>query len=62
MKAKTAFPVRIRLPGLKQNLGLGEVVKKMTTAVGVRPCSACERRADVLNQRVVFTPTRGGNR
>jgi hypothetical protein len=29
--------------------GLGDVVKSMTTAVGIKPCSGCQQRADALN-------------
>ena len=49
---------------LQQDIGLGDVVKKVTGAVGIKPCAPCLRRAEWLNQRVVFTshhdrPTRG---
>jgi hypothetical protein len=40
------------------SVGLGDVVKRVTTAVGFRPCSACQKRAEVLNRMVQFTTTR----
>lgn len=55
-----AKPYQVRLPGFVTNepLGLGEVVKRATSGVGLRPCTDCERRAAALNRRVVFTPWR----
>ncbi len=51
-------PHRVRLPGFmppdEEELGLGEVIKRATAAVGIRPCSGCQRRAQALDRRVVF--------
>lgn len=30
--------------------GLGDTLTKITTAVGIRPCGGCKRRADWLNK------------
>ena len=48
---------RIRLPGFvgDEEIGLGDVVKRMTYAAGIRPCGGCEKRAAALNRRVIFT-------
>jgi hypothetical protein len=48
---------RIRLPGFvrDEEIGLGDVVKRMTYAAGFRPCGGCGKRAAALNRRVVFT-------
>jgi hypothetical protein len=52
-------PHRVRLPGFlvpeADDIGLGDVIKRATTAVGIRPCSGCEQRAQTLNRRVLFT-------
>jgi hypothetical protein len=50
------------LPGFvtDEDVGLGDVVKRMTYAVGVRPCGGCEQRAAALNKWVVFSGRRGG--
>jgi hypothetical protein len=48
-------PIRVPIPGLRNTVGLGQVVKKLTTAVGVSPCAGCQRRASALDRRVVFT-------
>jgi len=53
---------RIKLPGLmvRGEIGLGDVIKRMTTALGIKPCAGCERRATVLNRWMVFFSTREG--
>ena len=50
-------PYRVRLPGFisDDEIGLGDVVKRATYAMGIRPCGGCERRAATLNRWVVFT-------
>ena len=51
-------PHPVRLPGFmmpdEEEVGLGEVIKRATAAVGIRPCSGCQQRAQALNRRVVF--------
>jgi hypothetical protein len=51
-------PFEVRVPGFvtDEEIGLGDVIKRATAAVGVRPCGGCGRRAAALNQRVVFAP------
>jgi hypothetical protein len=48
---------RVRLPGFitETEIGLGDAIKRATSAVGIRPCTGCERRAAALNRRIVFT-------
>jgi hypothetical protein len=48
---------RVRLPSFvrDEEIGLGDVVKRMTYAAGIRPCGGCEKRAAALNRRVIFT-------
>jgi hypothetical protein len=50
-------PFRVRLPGFvrDEEIGLGDVVKRMTYAAGIRPCGGCEKRAAALNRRMIFT-------
>jgi hypothetical protein len=52
-------PRRIRLPGfvLDHDIGLGDVIKKGTSYLGIKPCRGCEARGARLNRRVVFTRT-----
>ena len=50
-------PYRVRLPGFinDQEIGLGDVIKRATYAIGVKPCGGCERRAKALNRLMVFS-------
>lgn len=50
-------PYRVRLPGFvrDEDIGLGDAIKRVTYAFGIRPCGGCERRAAALNRWFVFT-------
>jgi hypothetical protein len=50
-------PYRVRLPGFisDDEIGLGDVVKRMSYTMGIKSCGGCERRAAALNRWVVFT-------
>jgi hypothetical protein len=50
-------PHRARLPGflIEEEIGLGDVIKRTTYAIGIQPCSGCEKRAEALNQWMHFT-------
>lgn len=50
-------PYRIRLPGFVSDeaVGLGDVIKRATYAMGIKPCGGCERRAAALNRWMAFT-------
>jgi hypothetical protein len=50
-------PYRVRLPRFicDQEIGLGDVIKRATYAIGVKPCGGCEHRAKVLNRWMVFS-------
>jgi hypothetical protein len=52
---------RVRLPGFirSEEVGLGDVIKRATSAVGIKPCGGCEERARRLNSWMVFTPREG---
>ena len=56
-------PHRLRLPGFITNeeIGLGDVIKRVTSAGGIRPCGGCEHRAATLNRWLIFSPA-GGQR
>ena len=53
-------PHRVRLPGFitDEDVGLGEIIKRATSLVGIQPCGGCAERAAVLNRWVVFTGRR----
>lgn len=50
-------PYRVRLPGFvnDKDVGLGDIITKSTSALGIRPCGDCDRRAAALNSWIVFT-------
>lgn len=50
-------PYRVRLPGflVEEDVGLGDVIKRVTYAMGINPCSNCEKRATALNRWMHFT-------
>jgi len=47
----------VRLPGFisDEGIGLGDVVKRVTSTFGIKPCGGCERRAAALNRWFAFT-------
>jgi len=42
------------------SLGLGDAIKRGTAAVGIKPCKACRKRAEKLNQLFPFRQGRRG--
>jgi hypothetical protein len=48
---------RIRLPGFisDADIGLGDAIKRATSAFGIRACAGCERRTAALNKWLSFT-------
>jgi hypothetical protein len=53
-------PHRARIPGFsaEAEVGLGDVIKRSTSLVGIRPCRSCRERAAGLNRWMVFTGRR----
>jgi hypothetical protein len=47
---------RVRVPGFvsEDDVGLGDLIKSATSAIGIKPCSGCERRARALNRWISF--------
>jgi len=52
---------RVRLPGFvnDEDVGLGDVIKRVAAGFGFKPCGGCERRAATLNRWLRFTGRRG---
>lgn len=50
-------PHRVRLPGflIEEEIGMGDVIKRVTYAMGVKPCGGCEKRAAALNRWMHFS-------
>ncbi len=56
---KQVEPV-LRIPApVKGATGLGDVIKRVTGAVGIDPCRGCQKRAAALNRWVGFKPLGG---
>ena len=53
---RRAAPHEVRLPGFvaDEAVGLGDVITRATTAVGIRPCGGCAQRARQLSSWLVF--------
>lgn len=53
-------PYRVSLPGFNadKEVGLGDVIKRVTYSVGIKPCGGCNRRAATLNNWLVFSGRR----
>lgn len=49
-------PRQIRVPFIRQPMGAGDVVARATKAVGIKPCTPCERRRQWLNRWLRFVP------
>jgi hypothetical protein len=49
-------PYQVRLPGflIEEDMGLGDVIKRVTHAIGIKACGGCEKRAAALNQWMHF--------
>jgi hypothetical protein len=50
-------PYRVSLPGFtkEDEIGLGDLIKSVTYAMGVKPCGGCEKRAAALNRWMVLS-------
>jgi len=48
---------RVRLPGflIEEEVGLGDLVKKATYAMGIKPCGGCQKRAAALSRWMSFS-------
>ena len=50
-------PYRVHLPGFvsEEDLGLGDLIKRATYLIGIKPCDGCTHRAAKLNRLLVFS-------
>lgn len=48
---------RVRLPGflVENEIGFGDMIKRTTSAMGIKPCEGCQKRAAALNRWMTFT-------
>jgi len=55
----TCAKYRISVPGLVSGeIGLGDVITRTASLVGIAPCGDCRHRAQVLNSWFAFSPRR----
>lgn len=48
---------QVRLPyAPPDGIGAGDVIARITQAMGIKPCQPCKARQEALNQRVRFEP------
>jgi hypothetical protein len=54
----------VRLPGFinEQEIGLGDIIRRVTYALSIEPCTGCEKRAAMLNSWLAFYPKSGRTR
>ena len=48
------FRPRLPAPMTDEAEGIGDVIKRITSAVGITPCGGCQQRAQALNERFPF--------
>ena len=53
-------PFSIPLPFLRQSIGSGDMVKRMTDTLHIRQCGGCEQRQQNMNRALQFRPMRSG--
>lgn len=64
-KPKVVAPATLQKPKvvvplpIKGQVGAGDVVKKVTTALGIKPCTPCEERRKRLNKALAFGRRQG---
>ena len=51
---KARAKLRVTLPGVSESIGAGDVVHKITAALGMHHCSDCERRKAAMNRLLSF--------
>lgn len=61
-RAPARHALRIPLRGIpREGIGVGDLVRRATDALGIKPCRGCERRRETLN-RWVIKGSGGGSR
>ena len=56
MKQNSVETKTLHVPGLKAEIGAGDLVAKVTAKIGIKPCSPCQKRREQLNQALRLTP------
>jgi hypothetical protein len=48
--------MKVKIPIIKEPIGSGELIKQVTSAIGIKPCGGCQKRAEKLNRAIQFVP------
>ena len=48
--------LHLRIPFLRQETGLGDVIHRGTAALGIPQCGGCKKRQEMLNQVLRLNP------
>jgi len=51
-KERPDSPCLIHQKDISKDIGLGDVVASITSAIGIKPCSGCKKRQEWLNKLV----------
>jgi hypothetical protein len=43
----------------EQDKGVGDTIKRATSALGIKPCGGCQKRAEALNKRFPYKGKHG---
>ena len=56
MKKNGKTALKIQIPGFisENEIGLGDLIKRATSSVGIKTCGGCDHRASILNNWFVF--------
>lgn len=52
----------IKVVDRTQHQGLGDTIKAITKALGVKPCTPCQKRAEKLNRMVPYNRESNGEK
>ncbi len=55
---QTSYHVRLPSFIVEEEVGLGDVIKRATSLIGIKPCNRCSKRAASLNQWITFSGRR----
>jgi hypothetical protein len=53
---RTAYTIRVPTFVFGHEMGLGDILKRISTSLGVGPCARCDERAACLNSWLRFAP------
>jgi len=55
LQGSSRYSVRLPRFLIDEEIGLGDAIKRVTYAMGIKPCGGCEQRATALNRWMHFS-------